>query len=404
MTSTLPSKRAYILVEKLKQYVRFSSQRIFTTPERALENAYRSALKIKEIEQETELVNDSKFLSSVLRADLDKNLTIVRMRLAEFQVSSFMLGNLNRKNVSKLKFIEEIITKYTDITESSPSLLALPESNLPTIANTENFTDKTGAFPRSIGRTINKIKTDFNPQAESQYVNNFRNSRIKTRMAVQLLMSLVIVPVLAQNLSKQFLIFPIVERVRDANQSQMFLHEEMKEEAFHELNSFEEGLKFEKLIHNAPQLSTEVIESKVQHKAQEIAKDYRQKSSSAISNVFADFVGIFAFAMVMLFSKKRVIALKSFMNDIVYGLSDSAKAFILILLTDIFVGFHSPHGWEVILEGISNHLGIAANHSVVFLFIATFPVVLDSIFKYWIFRYMSRMSPSTVATFKNMNE
>ncbi len=96
--------------------------------------------------------------------------------------------------------------------------------------------------------------------------------------------------------------------------------------------------------------------------------------------------------------------LKSFMDEIVYGLSDSAKAFIIILFTDIFVGFHSPHGWEVVLEGLSSHLGIAANKSMISLFIATVPVIMDTIFKYWIFRYLSRMSPSAVATLRNMNE
>jgi hypothetical protein len=29
---------------------------------------------------------------------------------------------------------------------------------------------------------------------------------------------------------------------------------------------------------------------------------------------------------------------------------------------------------------------------------------MDTIFKYWIFRYLSRMSPSAVATLRNMNE
>ena len=40
----------------------------------------------------------------------------------------------------------------------------------------------------------------------------------------------------------------------------------------------------------------------------------------------------------------------------------------------------------------------------IFLFIATFPVILDTIFNYWIFRYLNRISPSSVATYKNMNE
>jgi hypothetical protein len=70
----------------------------------------------------------------------------------------------------------------------------------------------------------------------------------------------------------------------------------------------------------------------------------------------------------------------------------------------IFVGFHSPHGWEVILEGFAGHLGLAANQSLISLFIATVPVILDTMFKYWIFRYLSRVSPSAVATLRNMNE
>ncbi|MEM9151876.1 MAG: proton extrusion protein PcxA, partial [Cyanobacteria bacterium P01_F01_bin.3] len=83
---------------------------------------------------------------------------------------------------------------------------------------------------------------------------------------------------------------------------------------------------------------------------------------------------------------------------------DSAKAFIIILLTDTFVGFHSPHGWEVLLEGVADHLGLPANRNFIFLFIATFPVILDTVFKYWIFRYLNRISPSAVATYKTMNE
>ncbi|MGB3571772.1 MAG: proton extrusion protein PcxA, partial [Phormidesmis sp.] len=102
--------------------------------------------------------------------------------------------------------------------------------------------------------------------------------------------------------------------------------------------------------------------------------------------------------------KDQVATLKSFIDEIVYGLSDSAKAFIIILLTDTFVGFHSPHGWEVLLEGVADHLGLPANRNFIFLFIATFPVILDTVFKYWIFRYLNRISPSAVATYKTMNE
>ena len=96
--------------------------------------------------------------------------------------------------------------------------------------------------------------------------------------------------------------------------------------------------------------------------------------------------------------------IKSFLDEIAYGLSDSPKAFLILLLTDIFVRYHSPHGWEIILEGVARHLGLPENRDFNFLFIATFPVILDTVLKYWIFRYLNRISPSSVATYKNMNE
>ncbi|WP_410500722.1 hypothetical protein [Chroococcidiopsis sp. SAG 2025] len=37
--------------------------------------------------------------------------------------------------------------------------------------------------------------------------------------------------------------------------------------------------------------------------------------------------------------------------------NDVTKVFILILLNDLFVGYHSVHAWEVLLEAIAKHLG-----------------------------------------------
>jgi len=47
--------------------------------------------------------------------------------------------------------------------------------------------------------------------------------------------------------------------------------------------------------------------------------------------------------------------------------------------------------------GLPNHLGLPQRENFVLLFIATFRVILATIFKYWIFRYLNRVSPSSVA-------
>ncbi len=407
MTSTLPNKQA-LLLEKVQEYLRFFSQRITRTPERSLEVAYDSVMKIRAIEDEylnqNQNVQPSDFIQSFMKADIDKHLGIVKLRLAEFKTSCFVLGNLSQKHLAKLKAIEETLNKYTVNHDSSSDILMISSANNGEKLDFESITNKTGVLPRSIGITFNKIKSDFNPKAEEQYVKKFRTSRTKAKIAVKLLLTFIIVPLLAQHFSKQFFINPAVEHFRHGHHTPVFLNSEMKEEALRELKTFEESLQFDGLVKLAPALSSEEMEEKLQHKASEITKEYGHKSNSAVSNVFADMFALLAFGLVIIFKRKEIAILKSFMDDIVYGLSDSAKAFIIILFTDIFVGFHSPHGWEVLLEGLASHLGLPANHSFIFIFIATFPVILDTILKYWIFRYLSRISPSAVATLRNMNE
>ncbi|WOD40627.1 proton extrusion protein PcxA [Nodosilinea sp. E11] len=267
------------------------------------------------------------------------------------------------------------------------------------------LSERVNVLPRSILRTVDRIRQDLDPNAEQEVVKEFRSSKSKTTAAIRFLLLLVIVPLLTQQFTKAFLVGPVVDRVRaGAEPADVFLNIEMEEEALHELQQFEERLRFEVLIGKAPPLSELSIEQRVRTKATEIEDEYRDRSASAVKNVFADIAAVVAFVLLLLYRKQDVATLKSFMDEIVYGLSDSAKAFIIILFTDIFVGFHSPHGWEILLEGLSRHLGFPANRDFIFLFIATFPVILDTIFKYWIFRYLNRISPSAVATYKNMNE
>ncbi|HEY9782739.1 MAG TPA: proton extrusion protein PcxA [Leptolyngbyaceae cyanobacterium] len=401
------------------------------TPERALDQAYKAALTINSIEDEyfnghkisAESANYSNSVMLCLQAELKKNLSIAKRRLAEFKASLSFVSISNHFTLEKIKFIDEVIDKYSFqetkslalVPDSSPEAIILNKGDLnkannqqssfsKDIINVESISDKTGVLPRSIGRTINRIKTELKPQAEEEVIKKFQTSSAKTTTAVRFIFMLIIVPILAQQLAKQFLFFPIVERVRGETTTQIFLNYEMEEEAFRKLHSFEESLKFASLVNNFPKLSPELMEERVKHKANEIVEEFRRKSNNAISNVFADLIAVIAFVWVIVTRKREFIIVKSFIDDVAYGLSDSAKAFIIILMTDIFVGFHSPHGWEVILEGMAEHLGVPANKSMISLFIATFPVILDSIFKYWIFRYLSRISPSALATLKNMNE
>lgn len=455
----------------LKSIFRTANQWFSTTPERALDQAYKAALMIKAIEDEhfggkkisAESGDYGDSVISYFEGELNKYLMTAKIRLAEFKSTRAMLnrpdprlaranGSDSRINSSryypeefnerqsiileKLRFIDDIIGKYSvknngmgtsliplnknreeQIIKSNSNQLITNESRTQSqslqkdvisrngvVKNVESVSDKTGVVPRSILRTVNRIQRELDPNAEEEVVKNFRNSKLKTVISIKFILTLIIAPILTHQVTKTFIVSPIVERITNHNEIPIFLNIDMEEEAFSELKRFEEKLRFRHMIGLAPEISNEGMEEQIKEKATELAEEFRNQGSNAIKNVFADLLSLVAFCVVIVTNRQDIEILKSFIDDIVYGLSDSAKAFIIILFTDMFVGFHSPHGWEVILKGMSRHLGLPENHDFIFLFIATFPVILDSVIKYWIFRYLNRISPSAVATYRNMNE
>lgn len=441
------------------RYFRSANRWLIQTPERALEQAYDAALTIKAIEDQhfggekisTRSTRHSDNVLSYFQAELKKNLKLAEIRLTEFRASRFVVDSTNstlynrsvnyalgdrekaEATLEKLRFIDSVIERYRpdELTKSkalipisqpdgSSYLVQSPSSrsNLTSLEDLDladlkfsgddnSILDKTGVLPRSILGTLNRIKRDLDPNSEEEVVRTFRSSKVKTLISIRLILLLIIVPLLVQQISKTFVIGPVVDRFWEPKQTDIFINFELEEEALREFNAFRERLEFDKLLGRAPAIAAEAERNETEllrEKAEEIAQSYSRTSANAIKNVFADGLSVLAFAGVLLTNRRGLEILKSFIDETVYGLSDSAKAFIIILFTDIFVGFHSPHGWEVLLEGLAKHFGLPANREFIFLFIATFPVILDTIFKYWIFRYLNRISPSAVATYKNMNE
>ncbi|MBD2161322.1 proton extrusion protein PcxA [Limnothrix sp. FACHB-1083] len=265
-------------------------------------------------------------------------------------------------------------------------------------------TGSTGLIPRSLLTTFDRVRRDLDDRSEEEVLQNYRTSKVRTIVSLKFILLLILVPLLVQQMSKNFLVGPIVDRVYHPSINNVFLNMDMQEEALVELERYENFLHFQSLLGKTPKLTPEEIEEKVQEKAEEIANESWVRSADALKNVFSDFLSLAGFGLVIAYSREEIAVLKSFIDEIMYGLSDSAKAFVIILSTDIFVGYHSAHGWEVVVSGISRHLGLPENKDFMFLFIATFPVILDAVIKYWIFRYLNRISPSAVATYKDMNE
>lgn len=295
--------------------------------------------------------------------------------------------------------------------------------------------EQSGLIPRSIIRTFDRFRKQLLPGAEKVVIQEFRISRYQVLVSVKSLFALIFIPLILNFLLKSFLVTPLTEFFWNNYQGEIFLNSYQQNHALKEIQNFEEKLYFETLIEDEtfytnsnrievltisdisesqntvvmknPLYSSnanEILKKRFQEKTIEIAFEYNQQSILAVTNIFGDLFTFLTILLLFRVMKPQIIILKSFLTESIYSLSDTTKSFLLIFFTDLLVGFHSPRGWDLVLELFLQHFGLPENQDFILLFVATFPVLLDTVFKYWIFRYLNKISPSTVATYHNMIE
>jgi hypothetical protein len=357
-----------------------------------LERGYEAALEIQSIELEH--YNDRPVRPELeLRIPRQVQAQVLRRFRVASQICQQALQSVEpyRKELSgqelrQLQLIESVMERYDPRRRPLPTLSRAPE-----------------VLPRSLMGVVDQVRRQLDPDAEASVVAGFRRRRDSTLVSLRILLLLVLVPLLVQQVSHSYVISPLVDRYAPATPLLNYSRPHMDERAVEKLRAFKAELEFDSLLNNKSLPDQEELQKRLAEKAQELKKEATEEGNHAIKNILADVMAFIAFVLVCWFGQRDIQVLRGFLDEVVYGLSDSAKAFAIILFTDIFVGFHSPEGWTVLLDGIAHHLGLPARENFIMLFIATFPVVLATIFKYWIFRYLNRVSPSSVATLRNMN-
>ena len=356
-----------------------------------LEQAYEAALLIQGLEleyyndrpvrPELELSIPRQTQAQMLRR-FRAALQLCRNTLADLAKNR---SDLDSQELRQLTLIETVVSRY-GVAGSLPSISRSPEM-----------------LPRSLLGVFDGVRRQLDPEAEASVVAGFRRRRDSTLVSLRILLLLILVPLVVQQVSRTVLISPLLDRVAPDVPFLNYTKPHLQEKAVNKLRLYQEELEFQALLEGRQPLTRDELQTALSGKASELKDEADGESLEATKNILADLAGLIGFVAVCLLGRRDLQVLRGFLDEAIYGLSDSAKAFAIILFTDIFVGFHSPEGWTVLLDGIAHHLGLPAEENFILLFIATFPVVLATIFKYWIFRYLNRVSPSSVATLRNMN-
>ncbi|GMI82207.1 Day-Length-dependent Delayed-Greening1 [Hibiscus trionum] len=223
--------------------------------------------------------------------------------------------------------------------------------------------------------------------------------------SAKFLASLLVIPLVLDFVVHDYVLMPFLDRyvktvplaaeILDVRRSQ-------KLEMVKQLQVEKARFRFEVEIGKSPPLSDEELWWELRHKALELRDEFRLENRKAFANIWSDMVfGISLFLLLQL-NQSKASLLKFTGYKIISNISDTGKAFLIILITDIFLGYHSESGWQTLLEIIVEHYGLQVDQSAITIFVCLIPVVIDACVKLWLFKFLPRLSPRVSNIFREM--
>nr|YP_010362641.1 envelope membrane protein [Euphorbia tithymaloides]UNS16596.1 envelope membrane protein [Euphorbia tithymaloides] len=190
----------------------------------------------------------------------------------------------------------------------------------------------------------------------------------------------------------------------NTSKSEIFLNDIQEKFFLEKFIELEELARLDEIIKEYPEIHLQKFPIGIQKQTIQLIKIHNE---GRIHTIFHFSTNIISFVIVSgysILSNEELFFLNSWVQEFLYNLSDTIKAFSILLLTDLCIGFHSPHGWELMIGSVYKDFGFAHNDEIISGLVSTFPVIIDTILKYLIFRYLNRVSPSLVVIYHSMND
>nr|YP_009466486.1 chloroplast envelope membrane protein [Genlisea repens]AUN28541.1 chloroplast envelope membrane protein [Genlisea repens] len=190
----------------------------------------------------------------------------------------------------------------------------------------------------------------------------------------------------------------------NTDKSEIFLNDIQEKSLLEKFLELEEILFVDQIIKESSERDLQKFTIEVHKETLQLIKIHNADRIHMILHFSTNLICFVILIGYSIFGNKELVRFNSWVQELLYNLSDTVKAFSILLLTDLCIGFHSPHGWELLIGSVYNDFGFGNNDQIVSGLVSTFPVILDTIFKYWIFRYLNRLSPSLVVIYHAMND
>nr|UDD74108.1 chloroplast envelope membrane protein [Discaria chacaye]UDD74193.1 chloroplast envelope membrane protein [Discaria nitida]UDD74278.1 chloroplast envelope membrane protein [Discaria toumatou] len=186
--------------------------------------------------------------------------------------------------------------------------------------------------------------------------------------------------------------------------SEIFLNDIQEKSILKKFIELEELSLLDEMIKEYPETHLPKPHRGIYKETIQLIKMHNENRMNTVFHFSTNIISFLILSGYSILGNEELVILNSWVQEFLYNLSDTIKAFSILLLTDLCIGFHSPHGWELMIGSVYKDFGFAHNDQIISGLVSTFPVILDTIFKYWIFRYLNRVSPSLVVIYHSMND
>nr|YP_009491126.1 envelope membrane protein [Dysosma tsayuensis]AWH99394.1 envelope membrane protein [Dysosma tsayuensis] len=190
----------------------------------------------------------------------------------------------------------------------------------------------------------------------------------------------------------------------NTSQSEAFLNDIQEKNVIEKFIELEELFLLDEMIKEYPETQIQKLRIGIHKETIRLVQMHNEDHIHTILHFSTNIISFAILSGYSILGNEELVILNSWVREFIYNLSDTIKAFSILLLTDLCIGFHSPHGWELMIGFVYKDFGFSHNDQIISGLVSTFPVILDTIFKYWIFRYLNRVSPSLVVIYHSLND
>nr|UTS56984.1 chloroplast envelope membrane protein [Schizaea tenella] len=322
-------------------------------------------------------------------------------------ISSKKYEQMNRK----LVWIEAVLNASVEVGKCTvTSRLLDKDSNdiaVPKLTNlllSASAYELTNLIPRSINRTPFNFGTELTSQSTPLVLHDFQLAKYQAAASLKTTGCLVIFFLLIHAILKNEFSEPWVEQLWNISQLQVFFNPFQEERASNQFRQTEglrwlDGMTKSSVGLRLRNCNTNTCDGNIQSLIM-----YNKLNIQIVSCIVSDTISLAIPIFVLAVSRRRLAVLNPWIRELFHSSSDTMKASSIPSVTDPCVGFHSPQGWEIVTGCFLEHIGFARDRYVISRFVSTFPVISDTVSKYWIFRHPNRASPSIVATYHTTNE